>query len=330
MNPSSRYRSMFWPILLISVGLIWFLGNIQVIPNFNPLALLNLWPLLLIALGLDLLVGRRSPVIGLLIGLVTVAAAVAIVLTVPNLGNNSTQYIKERFSEPLGSATSAEVKIDGASQPVVIHALSDSTQLFDADIAHAGQMNFEVSGSTHKTILLRRAAETGTFNFGFGISTLDLRWDIGLNPSVPLALKYEGASGSARLNLAGLQLQSLVVNGSSGSCEIELPVGEQPYSLEYVGRSGSLSLTLPANTDLNLSLRGGSGSMDVRLPANAAVRLEVKDNGSGSLRVPAALVRLSGKANEDQGIWETSGFAAAAHPITIIVEGFGSGSINLR
>lgn len=323
-----RYRSLFWPILLISVGLIWFLANINVIPNFNPLVLLNLWPLLLIALGLDLIIGRRSPVFGLLIGLATVAAAVAIVVAVPNLGGG--QYSIERFTEPVGNAVSASVEVDGASQPAEVHALSDSANLFDAQIGHFGKMNFEVSGGSQKTISLRRASENGNFTLNFGFTAVDLRWDIGLSPSVPLALKFEGASGSTRLNLAGLQLQSLAVDSGSGSFDIDLPVGEKAYAVNYNGGSGSLNLTLPANTDLTVKLSGGSGSLNMNLPANAAVRLEVKDNGSGSINVPAALLRLSGKSNEDQGTWETSGFASAAHKITIIVQVFGSGSLNLR
>ena len=69
MSSRPRYRSFFWPMILIGVGLVWFLANINVIPNFNPLALFNLWPLLLIAIGLDLLFGRKSALVGLLIGL---------------------------------------------------------------------------------------------------------------------------------------------------------------------------------------------------------------------------------------------------------------------
>jgi len=326
---TSRYRSLFWPILLISVGLIWFLGNMNVIPNFNPLVLLNLWPLLLIALGLDLLIGRRSPVIGLLIGLATVAAAAALVIAVPNLGGGG-QFVTERFSEPLGITATASVEVHGASQPVEVHKLNDSTSLFDAQIGHYGQMNFEVSSGNAKTISLRRAPEDGSFNLNFGITAVDLRWDIGLSPSVPLALKVDGASGSTRLNLAGLQLQSLTVDGGSGSFDIFLPVGEKPYTLDYRGGSGSLNLDLPANTDLTVRLDGSSGSLNLTLPANAAVHVDVKDNGSGTINLPAALARLSGKSNEDQGTWETSGFALAAHKITIIVQDLSSGSINIR
>jgi len=326
-NP--RYRSLFWPILLISVGLIWFLGNIHVIPNFNPLVLLNLWPLLLIALGLDLLIGRRSPLYGLLIGLATVAAAVAILVLAPNSGGGA-QYSIERFTEPLGTANSASVTVKGASQPVDVHALSDSANLFDGEIGHFGRMNFEVSGGNQKLISLGRAPESGAFSFNFGLNAPDLRWDIGLSPKVPLALIFEGASGSTRLNLVGLQLLSLKIDNGSGNFEIRLPVAEKPYTVEYHGGSGSLNLTLPDNSDLTVQLSGGSGSLNLTLPANAAVRLDVKDNGSGSVDVPAALVRLSGKSNADVGVWETGGFATAAHKITIILQNIGSGSFNLR
>ena len=146
-----RYRSMFWPIILISVGLVWFLGNINVLPNFNPLMLLNLWPLLLIALGLDIIFARKSPIAGLLIGLVTVGAAVAILLAAPSMGMmglNNGQYITESFTEPLGSATSASVEVHGASQPINVSALNDSTNLFEGTIGHAGKMDFVVSGGT--------------------------------------------------------------------------------------------------------------------------------------------------------------------------------------
>ena len=115
MSSQPRYRSLFWPMILIGVGLVWFLSNIGAIPSFNPLALINLWPLLLIALGLDLLIGRRSPLVGLLIGLGTLGAAVAILLAAPNLGG-STQAITEHFTEPLAPATSAVIEINSSSR----------------------------------------------------------------------------------------------------------------------------------------------------------------------------------------------------------------------
>lgn len=325
---TTSYRSLFWPMLLIGVGLIWFLGNMNVIQNFNPVALLSLWPLLLIALGVDLLVGRKSPWVGLLIGLLTIGAAVAILLAAPALVPAGA-FTSERFTEPLGEARSAAVRIETASQPVNLHALTDSSDLVDARLDHTGTILFQASGTAEKQVTLRH---DGGPNEWFGLSSglLNPRWDIGLSPRLPLALEVHGASGSLKLELAGLQLSSLKLDGGSGSLDVTLPVGEKAYTVDYQGASGSLSMGLPANTDLSVRLDGGSGSLTLSLPANAPVRIEVNDNGSGSFNAPAWAARLSGKNNEDKGVWESSGYASAAHKILIVVSDVGSGSITIR
>ena len=267
------YRSLFWPIVLIGVGLVWFLSNLNVIPNFNPLALLNLWPLLLIALGLDLLIGRRSPLIGLLIGLVTVGAAIAILLAVPSLGKGG-QYTTDRYKEPIGGATSAVINIDAASEPVKLHALTDSANLFEGVIDHIGAMDFNVSGEAQKQITLRQRG--GSFNFSFGFSGFNAHWDIGLNPKVPLALNYNGGSGSNQLDLSGLQLTSAKVDGGSGSFDLTLPASSSAYTVTYSGGSGSLNMNILANSDVTVTLDGGSGSLNLNVPGGAALHVEVQ------------------------------------------------------
>ena len=325
MSSQPRYRSLFWPIILIGVGLVWFLSNINVIPNFNPLTLLNLWPLLLIALGLDLLIGRKSAIVGLLIGLGTIGAAVAIMLAAPNLAG-SPQAITERFTEPLAGATSAVIDINSSSEPLTIHALNDSANLFDGEIVHTGVVEFIASGTTEKHITLSK--RSNDFQFFFGFSNTNLRWDVGLNPGVPIQLDVDGGSGSVRMDLAGIQISSLNVDGGSGSVNIGLPVTAKAYTARYNGGSGSLNMTLPADTDVTVTLDGGSGSLNLNLPANAAVRVDIRDSGSGSVNLPTSVMRQSGSG--EAGTWETSNFSGAAHKITIIGEGLGSGSLNIR
>ena len=157
-----------------------------------------------------------------------------------------------------------------------------------------------------------------------------LRWQIGLSPAVPLTLTLRLGSGSADINLSGLQLNRLEMDGASGSATMTLPASDGAYEFSYTGGSGSLDLTLPANTDLTVTLDGSSGSQSISVPAGTAVRMDVRDNGSGSVSAGGGMARLSGKSSEDIGIWETAGFAQAAHRITIIVEHVGSGSISVH
>jgi len=52
---------MFWPLVLIGVGLMFLLGNYGLIQPVSFLSLLALWPVLLILLGLDIAFARRWP-----------------------------------------------------------------------------------------------------------------------------------------------------------------------------------------------------------------------------------------------------------------------------
>ena len=120
------------------------------------------------------------------------------------------------------------------------------------------------------------------------------------------------------------------VDGGSGSFDILLPISEKAYTVDYKRRFGQPEHEPAGRTDVTIQLDGGSGSLDVALPANAAVHVEIKDNGSGSVSVGGGTARLSGKSNEDTGTWETPGFASAAHKITIVVNDVGSGSVSIH
>ena len=130
------------------------------------------------------------------------------------------------------------------------------------------------------------------------------------------------------MNLADLQLSALNVDGGSGSLIIGMPISAKVYAVDYQGGSGDLYLTLPADTEVTVTLDGGSGSLNLSLPANAALRLDVRDRGSGSVNMPGAMMCKNGIGKT--GSWETIDYASAAHKITIIATNLGSGSLNIR
>ena len=187
-------------------------------------------------------------------------------------------------------------------------------------------VEFQASGSSQKHIKLSQSGPN--FQFFFGLPTANLRWDVGLNPGLPLQLNVDSGSGSVQMDLAGLQLSGLQVDGGSGSLTIGLPASTAAYAVDYNGGSGSLNLTMPAGADVTITLDGGSGSLSLNLPANAALRLDVRDKGSGSVNMPGGMQRKSG--SDDTGVWETSDYASAAHKITIIAADLGSGSLNIH
>jgi hypothetical protein len=329
MENPRRYRSFFWPMILIGVGLLWLLGNLGVIRPTSFASLISLWPLVLILIGLDILFGRRSPVIGGLIGLLAILAVVGVLIAGPKLGlpTASIGVLQTRtITEPVSGAADANIILDFSSQPVNVHALTSSANLLEAQIEYYGGLSYSSTGNPTRRISL---APSGGFSFFLG-SDPNARWDIGLNPAVPISLTLGGASGSQSLDLSKLRLTAFFLDQGSGSVNASLPPSTDAYTATVQGSSGSLDLSLPASTNLTLRLDGGSGSLHLSLPAGAAVRFEVRSSGSGSVSFLPSLAQTTTGASRKEGVWQTAGYDQAAFKINIICDSLGSGSFTLN
>jgi hypothetical protein len=329
MDNPRRYRSFFWPMILIGGGLIWLLSNLGVIRPASIGALVSLWPLILIVIGLDILFGRRSPVIGGIIGLLAVLAVIAVLVAGPSLGLPTASIgvlHTSNFTEPVNGATDADIVLDFSSQPVSVHPISSTANLLEAQIEYYGGLSYSATGNPTRRISL---TPSGGISFLLG-SDANAHWDIGLNPTIPINLHLAGSSGSQSLDLSTLNLTAFFLDQGSGSVKASLPPSTDSYTAEFLGGSGSLNLALPSNANLTIRLNGGSGSITISLPAGAAVRLEVRSSGSGSVSYPSSLSLVSAGGNSKEGVWQTTGYDQAALKINIICDDLGSGSFTLK
>ena len=351
-----QYRSLFWPILLIGVGVVWLLGNLGWIPTPSLRMLLRLWPLILIVIGLDIMFGRRSPIIGGLIGLGAVALVIVLLLFGSSLGLEALEPSGElqtlTFSEPLGSATSARITLDLERYPTSVKALSASDLLIDAELDTYTDVNFSARGNREKSVSLEHVSDYG-FDLDW-IDTIasDARWEIDLSPDVPIDLMIDVGSGSATIDLMYLEISDLEIDGGSGSTDLTLPESSSLYSANIDGGSGSFDIefesgaevrvemdvgsgsfdiVIGSSADLDMRIDGGSGSVNIDVPGDVGVRVVIRDRGSGSVSIPGSylLVDDMGDDDRDTGIWETDGYINAAHRVEITFEP-GSGSFNLR
>jgi hypothetical protein len=325
-----RYRSIFWPILLIGVGVTWLLVNLGVISGVDWRILWRFWPLILIAIGLDIIFARRTPVLGAILGLGTVALAILILALAPSLGlTTSAEIFTDHFTAPVGVATSAEVEIDLSVGPITIDALSDSSQLVDAEITHIGEIFFESRGEEKKTVRLEQ--EKGLeFNMLYSPEE-ELEWDIGLSPDVPLFLELQGGVGNAQMDLSKLQLTGVDVDLDVGEMDLTLPETGEVYTVKVKGGVGEVRITIPEGANVRLDLDGDVGDFMIEVPEGAAIRLDAETD-VGDIRVPSSLHKVSGEEDDfigESGVWETTGYSSADRQITIEFKG-GVGDLTLR
>lgn len=325
MNERARYRSLFWPILLIGVGIFWLLSNFGYLNINNVYQLWRLWPLLLIVGGLDILIGRRVPAFGAIMGLLVVAVVAVVLFSGFQLpgATGTAKAITERFHAPIDQAKTASLDLNFWSDPVTIKSVKDSTEIMDAQITHVGNVNFDVSGTTTKTIRLSHSSD---FSPDFFFSD-NRRTDVTLSGAIPLELNLDTGSGSSQMDLTGLNLAGLELHSGSGSVRMTLPASKVNSPAKIDSGSGSVNLTLPTGISVDLSVDSGSGSVQIHLPSDAAVHIDLADKGSGSVNMPSGLTQISGHQGEE-GVWESAGYASAANQIKLTLRS-GSGSVSI-
>jgi hypothetical protein len=333
---SFQGRSLFLPLLLIGVGLVWLFSNLGILQPTSLGVLFRLWPLVLIVIGLNLLFGRRSPALGNLIGIGSVVVIIGLMLVGPSLGWAQGAEIKTAaYSEPMGDVESAQVHLDLSVAESNVTALTDSDNLFEADVRYTGELVYDVQGEGQKTITLSEEDQFDSginfLNWDFIDASEDLHWNIGLNPDVPFDLVVSGGLSDTHLDLSQLQLTGLNIDSGIGSLNLNLPAMSDLYDVTINAGMGTIDIDIVEGATLNLDISGGVGAVTIDVPDDAAVRIEA-NTGVGGIDVPSNYQRVSGDESDfvsEHGVWQSEDFENSDQQITIEFDG-GVGSFTIE
>jgi len=331
MSERRPYRSLFWPMILIGAGALWLLSNLGLLPAWSWGSLWRLWPLAMIAIGLDILIARRSPIFGAIIAIAVIGLLVLVIFLGSSFGINQRTDIKyDTFQEPLGTTESALVEIDFSVGKGSLKALSGEDDLFVADIAHLGELKYDVSGSEVKSISLSESELEPQFNWLDRQDGNDLYWNIGFSPSVPADFVVHGGVGETDINLSRMKPASLSIDGGVGKVVLVLPATGQRYPVVIDGDVGEIQIEIEAGALVDLDITGGVGEVSINVPGEATVRVDASVS-VGSVRVPSGY-QVSGRSDAfigESGIWISPGFMGGEPEISIQFEG-GVGSLQIR
>jgi LiaI-LiaF-like transmembrane region len=144
-----RAPSLFWPIVLIGVGIIWLLSNLGLL-NVNGWALLvRLWPIIFIVIGLDILFARSGiwgAIASAILGLLVVGGVIALLFIAQNnpawlsstpsfvVFNDGTQLRSQSITDPLAGARAATVRLGFPGGEGSLYALGDSENLLEGTV----------------------------------------------------------------------------------------------------------------------------------------------------------------------------------------------------
>ena len=227
------------------------------------------------------------------------------------------------FHEPRGETTSARVILDGGLGRTTVTALAASSDnLFEADLRYLGDVDFEVTGDKEKTLVLNnRHHQVRVWNVR-GKQTPDLYTDVRLHPSLPLWLQVNGDIGKGELDLSGLNLMGLDLEGGIGKVDVDLPANSNNYRVQVDGGVGKTTLHIPDGATPIVDIDGGMGATHIVVPATAAVQINV-DGKIGGVDVPKGYKRVRKGSDfiARSGTWQSPHVAESEEQIIIRCDG---------
>jgi hypothetical protein len=342
-----RSRSLFWPIILIGVGVLLLMQNLGYMGEINWWILAQLWPVLIIAAGLDVLM-RDVPWAGTILGALLAAGVVAALYFAPQLNLRSTplpDLKHESFVESRDGAETASITLDVDRGDLNVFALGESSNILEIEADHRGSASLSAGGSRDVKINFRLQSLANNFPFFF-FGSIDESIDAGINAAMPVELNVDHGSGQATLDLKGLNLTHLEVDNGSGSVTVDLPSDVSDVDLSSgsgqivvnaaagstldlkadVG-SGRIQVNLSPTSSGTLNLSAGSGSITFHIPEGIGVQL-IGSTGSGAVRVPEGYDKISGD-ERFSGTWQSSDFDTADLKLLIRFD-IGSGILRIE
>ncbi len=284
-------RGLFWPLLLITIGLVFLLVNFGLIPGVTALSLLNLWPLLLILVGVDIAIGRRWPLAALGIDVAVIALGLALVATQPSVFGTAPFWIADRafvgerdVSVARQSATSLSLEINGGAGRfrvgggstvlVEAHSGNDDLRLRRADFDKAG---------AHADV---RIEQSGNRRMGNATTDVDTR----IASDVPTDLSVNGGAGDFVIDLRDVMISRAEFNVGAASLTLTLPKPTLTTSLA----------TAKSTPEVSIEVNAGASNIVIEVPDGVDARVTT-EGAFLSLRSSNTRVTVSGNTAETPG-----------------------------
>ena len=241
-------RDLFWPVLFTGFGLLWLLVNLKILPFDNIGGLIGLWPVLLIAAGVDLMIGRRWPLVGALLGGLVAASLLWFAINVDRL------HLEARFPSLSGweEFTGSNIMTERVIGSGVLKEEQRTVKGFNRIRIEAGGVAEITQGQANSPDSLKIAADENLLPYIISeVQAGELR--IFVKPGVSLA-----PSQTVRYTISVKSMAGLDVSGSS---EARMPELTGDQLLIQASEMGNFTL---GSLQLNRLLVKTSGSASMK------------------------------------------------------------------
>jgi hypothetical protein len=285
-KPGGERVDLFWPLIMIGVGLTGIFSQLNWITVENIGRMANLWPVLLIVAGVGLMFRNRSPLIGAVLGLILIAGVLVVGFTGAQLGlATGTDWFSNIGQIQIGNVGGETITGSGnlITETRSISGVSRVELMIDAnlEIQQGSQESLVVTGDENILPVLQTNVVGGKLNIRY-------------QPQVNVRGFHQPKLVLTVKNLSGLRLSS------SGTVNVG-PLTTGNFDIDLTSSCNLNIQNIQADKiTTNIS---SSGDIIIQGVANSLV-LHVSSSGNfraGDLQVQKASVTLT--SSGDVTLW---------------------------
>jgi hypothetical protein len=263
-----RRTGLVWPIMLLGLGTLLLLGNLDYL-SVSALPLLGkIWPILLVAIGIDIAFGRQDSVwyvaLRVVLGIVVVGLILWLAMAFPTAVG--TRVVN--FEQTLDDAQSSRIELNLVGGQIGISGGAEEDQLIAGKAVLPrytslapvysqpvnGKSSLKIETENSNNIL---AGDQSAYEYNFQVSSI-----------LPIDLNTDVVVGELRIDLADTLVQRV---------DTELALGAQ-------------TLSIPCNDGLNVQMDQALGYVTLYIPAGCNVNIHL-DNALVSTTIPTGWQR---------------------------------------
>ena len=249
--------SVVWPLLILASGALWTLQALGVLPNAATDLIGRGWPILMVLVGLMLFLGRRARFGNLIAFVLCILLTGGVVVTAYNQQSGK---LRTENSKPLNQPLDPNIK----SVKLVLNTLTTEIEVTPGS-AGSITGEYKGSKESVITSDYQVDGSVGTFTFneapGSAIPALESVGRGKLTLTLPKGVTIDeltltGREGSVQFDATGTTIKTLALNMSGGDLNVKLP--DKPGLIADIktGR-GDASVEIPKTIAANVALLGG-------------------------------------------------------------------------
>lgn len=294
-------RSIFWPLLLISAGVIWLLVKSGNVPAGNLWALTHIWPYLLIAAGLGIILRPYWRYAPILLDVVVIGGAILAIYSAPRFGwdNPNMAFVIGDGNFYVGASEPGSRKIISQTREVSGFDSIEVSYPAEVSVSQGSSESVTVEADDNFLPGLKTEVRNKTLRIFYEVQN-----NKRVNASKPIQitivvkeLKDVDFESAGKLTLTGLETDDLSVS-VSGAADLKLEkINARNLSVNLSG-AGSMSASGTAD-DLRLDI-SGFGSYNGKEMHSQTANVTLSGAGSATVWVDDELdAQISGAGSVD-------------------------------